>query len=154
MMLRESSLLWLPAARSGFAVPGNWVEWADRHIEQNDCPPSWLLDVSVAQDCEALTKALLDGCPELPADDPDSLLGYVWLRHEVKSEPLDVVLRLAAELADAYDANLACEDIYGAFRNLEAAEHQSHHKAAMDRIGSMFSEYRDVAMEQWERLQV
>lgn len=152
MELRDLSLLWLPAARSGFASPEDWAAWAERLIKEVDHPAGWLLDLCVAQDLGAMTDALLGDYPGMPDDNSDALLGYAWLRHEIRRGPLDLVLRAAGDLADSYDASLSCEDIFKELRLLDKSMAEDERKALRERVRSLFSECRGIALEQWGQL--
>jgi len=149
------ALHWLPAARSGFAVPLQWKNWADMRIDNSDVPPTWLLDMSVSNDVVMLTKALAPPSSDVQGGDicgqsDDISLGYLWLRHERGDLSLEDTLKRAGEIADNYDTSIECESFYSILTTLRQAGTRAEDRVAVERKAkTLFEPYRALAESQW-----
>lgn len=152
------ALYWLAAARSGFAKPADWKAWADKRIQESDVPDTWIIDLSLAIDCDLLAATLASEAERerQVLRDPnveDAVLGYVWLRYERGEISLEACLGDAGRLSDNYETTIECEVFYALLNRLERAASTSDERATIEaEAKARLSALREEASRQWHVL--
>lgn len=152
------ALYWLAAARSAFAKPADWKAWADKRIQESDAPDTWIIELSLANDCESLAAALASEAEKERQGlrDPnveDAVLGYVWLRYERGQISLEACLGDLGRLSDNYETVIECEVFYALLNRLERAPTTGDERVTIEaEAKARLSALREEASRQWHIL--
>ncbi len=139
---------WVAAGRIGHVRPADWRRWADQRIIDAATPASWLIEMSLAADQNALERLasteLPDwGCPPLTDQIDDAAFGYLWLQFEQGHFTLPDCLNQAGIYADTWQTRRDCEEFYVLLNQLNRGLDIS------DAAREIFEPYRATALTQW-----
>ncbi len=152
------ALYWLAAARSAFAKPADWKAWADKRIQESNAPNSWIIELSLANDCESLAAILASeaGKERHGLREPnveDAVLGYVWLRYERGQISLETCLGDLGRLSDNYETAIECEVFYTMLNRLERAPSTGDERVMIEAEAKVcLSALCEEASRQWHIL--
>jgi hypothetical protein len=154
------SQYWIAAASSGFAPPDTWRSWADALILRLDDVPTWLMNLSLANDVTGLLAALSSKRDEEALAQGDFIpivnakLGYLYLRYERADYSLCEFLEVAGSEADGGTGDLHCEEIYTLLNDIEEAIRRQQSVAQFEaQVRLIFAPYATTAVQQWATIE-
>ena len=157
----------IPIAHYLFAITfseyyskADWQTWADERIMRQAKPEPWLIEVSLANNVDGLSKVLSDQMiseresVKSMAPFSDVVIGYFYLKYLSKEISLYILLQRSGEEADGGEgATRACEDYFFILNELEANKDLEQDSGFRMMIEELFEPLKCIALSQKEALE-
>jgi hypothetical protein len=160
----EASLGILAAAlESGYINLSGLVSWAVRQILRLESPPSWLLDLSLAQTREDAYGLLMaawhrhlvaEGKAQPNYDIHDDLqLGFLFLRFQRGELSMAELLNLAGRFSDARECRIPCEEFYLLLNEIDGrGPTRPSDRPLSERVAELFAPMEKMARQNLDLL--
>jgi len=145
---------WLAAASTGYALPVDWIKWADQIISRTNKPLDWIIEMSLSNDLMMLRKAISlridqeDEATGKVISIEDAQVGFYFLMYKNHRLDINKFLNRVFEVAESGRSQLTPERVTCFMRE----ERKEGNVDALN-IDQELESFGGLALSQWRFLQ-